>query len=72
MQGRDHIVEMYERYSKAQGHFGIDTRNYLPSSVLMKHPYDIKAQGSPRFEKTYRSKSKPFESRNLKWVYICI
>ncbi|XP_054816762.1 uncharacterized protein LOC129316385 [Prosopis cineraria] len=38
--GRGHIVEMHERYNKAQGgHFGIDT-NYQASSVLMKRPYD--------------------------------
>ncbi|KAF7822911.1 two-component response regulator ARR10 isoform X1 [Senna tora] len=48
MQGRDGVVEMYERYSKAQGHFGIHNRNYLP---LIKHPYnDFKPQSSSRYD----------------------
>ncbi|XP_028761716.1 uncharacterized protein LOC114720249 [Neltuma alba] len=49
-QGRAHIMEMYERYNKAQGHFGIDNRNYQPTSVLMKHPYDFKAPECSRFQ----------------------
>ncbi|CAL0303839.1 unnamed protein product [Lupinus luteus] len=50
MQGRDQIYEMYERLD-AQGHFGVHNKNYLPSSLIMKQPYnDFKVHGSSRFQ----------------------
>ncbi|KAE9616926.1 hypothetical protein Lal_00035174 [Lupinus albus] len=50
MQGRDQIYEMYERLD-AQGHFGVDNKKFLPSSLIMKQPYDdFKVHGSSRFQ----------------------
>ncbi|XP_019450511.1 PREDICTED: uncharacterized protein LOC109352770 isoform X2 [Lupinus angustifolius] len=51
IQGRDQIYEMYERLD-AQGHFGVHNKNYLPSSLIMKQPYDDfkVVHGSSRFQ----------------------
>ncbi|CAL0322560.1 unnamed protein product [Lupinus luteus] len=48
MQGSHQILEMYHRLN-AQGHFGVNNRNYSPSSLIIKQPYDIKAHESSRF-----------------------
>lgn len=52
MQGGHQILEMYNRLN-AQGHFGVDNRSYLPSSLLMKQPYDIKAHVSSSSSRFY-------------------
>ncbi|KAJ1415760.1 SANT/Myb domain [Sesbania bispinosa] len=50
MQGKHQIYDMYQRVN-AQGHFGVDNKNYLPSShLLIKQPYGFKAHGSSRFQ----------------------
>ncbi|XP_028807719.1 uncharacterized protein LOC114762411 [Neltuma alba] len=47
---RDHILDMYERFSAHQGgHFGID--GYLPTPPLVMKPiFDFKSHGSSRFQ----------------------
>ncbi|KAK7290837.1 hypothetical protein RIF29_05567 [Crotalaria pallida] len=50
LQGSNQILEMYHRL-QAEGHFGVDNRNYPPSS-LIKQSYDIKAHGYSRFHPT--------------------
>ncbi|XP_027343308.1 probable transcription factor KAN2 [Abrus precatorius] len=48
MQGRDHIMDMYERFNVSQ-HFGVDNGHFLPSSLLTKQPpYEINDHGSSR------------------------
>ncbi|KAJ1441840.1 SANT/Myb domain [Sesbania bispinosa] len=50
MQGKQQIYEMYQKLN-VQGHFGVDNKNYLPSSpLLIKQPYGFKAHGSSRFQ----------------------
>ncbi|KAF1886721.1 hypothetical protein Lal_00045957 [Lupinus albus] len=42
MQGSHQILEMYHRLND-EGHFGVNNKNYPPSSLIIKQPYDIKA-----------------------------
>ncbi|RDY12433.1 putative Myb family transcription factor, partial [Mucuna pruriens] len=52
MQGRNNIFDMYGRLNTPR-HFGVDNRNYLPSSLLMEQtPYEISARGSSRLHST--------------------
>ncbi|KAK7324674.1 hypothetical protein VNO77_28425 [Canavalia gladiata] len=52
MQGRHHILDMYGRHNGPR-HFGVDNRNFLPSSLLMEQsPYEINVHGSSRLHPT--------------------
>lgn len=52
MQGRHNMFDFYGRIH-APRHFGIDKRNYFPSSLIMEPaPYEISANGSSRIHPT--------------------
>lgn len=50
MQGRHHIMDMYERFN-VQGHFGVENNYLHPSSPLLKQPSynEIKAHNTSRY-----------------------
>ncbi|XP_020237129.1 two-component response regulator ARR18 [Cajanus cajan] len=52
MQGRHAIFDMYGRLN-APRHFGVDNRNYLPSSLFLEQPpYEVNAHGPSRLHPT--------------------